>query len=60
MPQISNIHMGKIWQLIDLGNEIQIGVQGRVVIPAKLRKALYLKIGDRLMAHKVRENLGQA
>ena len=40
-----------------LSNEIQIGAQGRVVIPAKLRKALHLKIGDRLIAHKVGESL---
>ncbi|HID82799.1 MAG TPA: AbrB/MazE/SpoVT family DNA-binding domain-containing protein [Chromatiales bacterium] len=38
-------------------NEVQIGAQGRVVIPAKLRKALNLKPGDRLIARKVGESL---
>ena len=38
-------------------NEIQIGAQGRLVIPAKLRKDLDLKPGDRLIAHKVGESL---
>jgi AbrB family looped-hinge helix DNA binding protein len=31
-------------------NEVQVGAQGRVVIPAALRKALNLKPGDRLVA----------
>lgn len=39
------------------GNEVQIGAQGRLVIPAKLRKDLNLKPGDRLIAHKVGESL---
>lgn len=30
-------------------NEVQIGAQGRLVIPAALRKALNLKPGDRLV-----------
>lgn len=33
-------------------NEIQLGAQGRVVIPANLRKALNLKPGDRLIARQ--------
>ena len=37
--------------LID--NEVQVGAQGRVVIPAALRKALQLKPGDRLIARQV-------
>lgn len=38
-------------------NEIQIGAQGRVVIPAALRKALQLQPGDRLIARKVGDSL---
>jgi AbrB family looped-hinge helix DNA binding protein len=34
------------------GNEIQVGAQGRLVIPAALRKALGLKPGDRLVARQ--------
>jgi AbrB family looped-hinge helix DNA binding protein len=33
-------------------NEVQLGAQGRVVIPASLRKALNLKPGDRLIARQ--------
>lgn len=38
-------------------NEVQIGAQGRVVIPAQLRKALGLKTGDRLVARQVGDSL---
>lgn len=38
-------------------NEVQVGGQGRVVIPAALRKALHLKPGDRLVARQVGESL---
>lgn len=38
-------------------NEIQVGAQGRMVIPARLRKSLNLKPGDRLIARKVGESL---
>ena len=33
----------------DVKNEVQIGPQGRLVIPAGLRRALDLKPGDRLI-----------
>ena len=39
------------------GNEVQLGAQGRVVIPAELRKALNLKTGDRLVARRQGESL---
>lgn len=38
-------------------NEVQISAQGRLVIPAALRKALNLKPGDRLIARKEGESL---
>jgi AbrB family looped-hinge helix DNA binding protein len=41
----------------DSGNEVQVGAQGRLVIPARLRKSLNLKPGDRLVARKVGESL---
>lgn len=41
----------------DPGNEVQLGAQGRLVIPARLRKALNLKPGDRLVARRVGDSL---
>lgn len=38
-------------------DEIQVGPQGRVVIPARLRKSLNLKPGDRLIARREGESL---
>lgn len=38
-------------------NEVQVGAQGRVVIPAAMRKALKLKPGDRLLARTEGESL---
>lgn len=38
-------------------HEIQLGAQGRLVIPAALRKALNLKPGERLIARLVGESL---
>ena len=38
-------------------DEVQLGAQGRVVIPAKLRKALGLKPGDRLIARQEDDRL---
>lgn len=34
------------------GTEVQVGPQGRIVIPAALRRALDLKAGDRLVMRR--------
>ena len=39
------------------GSEVQVGAQGRLVIPAGLRKALNINPGDRLIARKVGDSL---
>ena len=39
------------------GHEVQVGAQGRLVIPATLRRALKLKPGDRLVARVVGDSL---
>lgn len=41
----------------DPTSEVQIGAQGRLVIPAPLRKALNLNPGDRLVARKIGDRL---
>jgi AbrB family looped-hinge helix DNA binding protein len=38
-------------------NEVQLGAQGRLVIPAHLRKALDLKPGERLLARREGESI---
>ncbi|HEY0675221.1 MAG TPA: AbrB/MazE/SpoVT family DNA-binding domain-containing protein [Immundisolibacter sp.] len=38
-------------------NEVQVGAQGRLVIPAALRKALHIEPGDRLVARQEGEAL---
>ncbi|MFO7809122.1 AbrB/MazE/SpoVT family DNA-binding domain-containing protein [Thioalkalivibrio sp.] len=38
-------------------NEVQVGAQGRVVIPAALRNTMKLQPGDRLIARLVGESL---
>lgn len=38
-------------------HEVQLGAQGRLVIPANLRKALNLKPGERLIARLAGESL---
>ena len=49
---------GHVEIFVALGeNEVQIGAQGRLVIPAALRKALQLKPGDRLLARTVGDSL---
>jgi AbrB family looped-hinge helix DNA binding protein len=37
----------------DLASEVQVGAQGRLVIPANLRRALDLRAGERLVARRV-------
>jgi len=39
------------------GNEVRVGAQGRLVIPALLRKALHFRQGDRLVARQENESL---
>ncbi len=41
----------------EFGNEVRVGAQGRLVIPASLRKSLNLKPGDRLVARQVNDSL---
>ncbi len=38
-------------------SEVQIGAQGRLVIPAALRKALKLETGDRMIVRQVGDSL---
>jgi len=42
---------------ITSSNEVLLGAQGRVVIPAALRKALHLEQGDRLVARMEGDSL---
>ena len=44
--------MDKLWK----STEVHLGRQGRIVIPASLRRSLELKEGDKLIA---REDLGR-
>ncbi len=41
----------------ELKNEVRLGPQGRVVLPAHLRKALDLKPGDQLVARQDGESI---
>lgn len=41
----------------DFSDEVQLGAQGRIVIPAALRKALNLLPGDRLVARQAGDSL---
>lgn len=41
----------------EIRNEIQMGAQGRLVIPASLRRALDLHPGDRLVARRVGDSI---
>ncbi|HGG60595.1 MAG TPA: AbrB/MazE/SpoVT family DNA-binding domain-containing protein [Gammaproteobacteria bacterium] len=43
--------------MASIDNEVQVGAQGRVVIPVALRRALKLKPGSRLVARKVGDSL---
>jgi AbrB family looped-hinge helix DNA binding protein len=38
-------------------SEVQLGAQGRLVIPASLRKAMGLSPGDRLVARQVGDSI---
>ncbi|MCU0935701.1 MAG: AbrB/MazE/SpoVT family DNA-binding domain-containing protein [Gammaproteobacteria bacterium] len=38
-------------------NEVQMGAQGRLVIPVSLRRALDLQPGDRLVARRVGDSI---
>lgn len=49
--------MGRNMATDNTRNEVQVGAQGRLVIPAALRKAMNLKPGDRLVARKVGDGL---
>lgn len=40
-----------------LSSEVQLSAQGRLVIPAELRRALQLHTGDRLIARQVGESI---
>ncbi|MBN4077112.1 AbrB/MazE/SpoVT family DNA-binding domain-containing protein [Mariprofundus ferrooxydans] len=40
-----------------ISNEVQLGAQGRLVIPAAIRKALNLTQGDRLVARQVGDSV---
>ncbi len=44
--------MGIRYVSVKAGNELALGKQGRVVIPARLRRALGLEPGDRLVARQ--------
>lgn len=44
----------KVWYILDMGHvsiqhSVQLGVRGRLVLPASVRKALGLQEGDRLV-----------
>ncbi len=45
-------HIGGDMANIPVSNEVQLGAQGRLVIPVALRKALKLEPGDRLIARQ--------
>ena len=41
----------------DVRADVQVGAHGRLVIPARLRRALKIQSGDRLVARQVGESL---
>lgn len=41
----------------DLASKVQVGAQGRLVIPASLRRALDLRVGERLVARRVGDSI---